>query len=215
MTSAFRVLTICTGNVHRSALASELLATWAAWYLPDALREQVVVGSAGTRAPVGEPMGSVTRRIAASLGAHDRSHRARALTDPLLDGAGLVLVASRAHREKVLARVPRALRRTFTIREAGRIATLLPPGAPTSVDDLTSVVEQMALRRTEAPASTPDADDIADPHRKDVTVMDAMVRDEVPALAELAVALWGMPRADADEYVRAAADPVRLRTPGA
>ena len=211
MTQTFTVLTVCTGNLHRSALASELLATWARWYLPRDLHDHVVVGSAGTGAPVGEPMGSVTRRIAASLGADDRSHRARALTDRMLEDADLVLVASRAHREILLARVPRALRRTFTIREAGRIAALLPPGAPGNIGDLTSVVEQLARRRTDAAASVPADDDVVDPHRRDLTVVDEMVREEVPALAGLAVALWGMPRVEADAYERAVADPASLR----
>lgn len=211
MSSDFTVLTVCTGNIHRSALASDLLATWAGWYLPRELRDRVVVGSAGIGALVGEPMGSVTRRIAASLGADDRSHRARALTDGLVDHADLVLVASRAHRDHVLARAPRAMRRTFTIREAGRIATLLPPGAPSSVTDLTSVVEQLASRRPDAAASVLEDDDVVDPHRKDVAVMDDMVREMVPALAALAIALWGMPRVEAEAYQRAVADAESLR----
>lgn len=211
MTDQFTVLVVCTGNIHRSALADELLATWARWYLVPELRDSVVVGSAGTGAPVGEPMGRVTRRIAASLGADDRSHRARALTDQLIEGADLVLAASRSHRDEIVSRVPRAMRRTFTMREAARIAGLLPVERPQSVDDLIKVVQQMADRRPDAAASTPAADDVIDPHRKDVTVMDDMVREELPALAALAVPLWGMPRADADEYARAAADAEQLR----
>lgn len=206
----FVVMTVCTGNIHRSALADELMATWARWYLPADLGSRVVVGSAGTGAPVGEPIGAATRRAAAALGADDRAHRARMLTDRLIAEADIVLVASRAHRDEVLRRDPRAMRRTFTMREAGRIAALLPAGEPVTVGDLSAIVATMADRRTEASASRPD-DDVVDPQGKGDPGMDAMVREEVPALAALAVALWGMPRADADEYTRVAADPSALR----
>jgi protein-tyrosine phosphatase len=211
MAESFTVLTVCTGNVHRSAIADELLATWARWYLPTPLRGVVVVGSAGTRAPVGEPMGGMTRRVATALGADDRAHRARALTDPLIAGADLVLAASRAHRDEVVRRVPRAMRRTFTMREAARIAGLLPDGRPATPDDLVAVVARMAELRVAAAPAQPSDDDIVDPQGKGTAGMDEMVREEVPALAQLAIALWGMPRGDAAEYVRVAAAPQSLR----
>lgn len=210
MTESFTVLAICTGNVHRSAIADELLATWARWYLPAELQDAVVVGSAGTHAPVGQAMGGLTRRVAAALGAEDRGRRARALTDPLIARADLVLAASRGHRDEVLRRDPRAMRRTFTIREAGRIAAWLPPGRPRSVEDLAAVVAAMSDLRVEAAAAWPAEDDIADPQGRDIAGIDDMVREEVPALVSLAAALWGMPRADVEEYIRVAADPASL-----
>lgn len=211
MNETFTVLTVCTGNVHRSALAADLLATWARWYLPAELAASVVVGSAGTGAPVGEPMGGTTRRIAAALGADDRAHRARALTDRLVTDADLVLAASRAHRDEIIRRVPRAMRRTFTIREAGRIVAGSAPLQPHTVQDLVGTVSRMAMLRADAAAPLAADDDVVDPHRRDIAVMDDMVREEVPPLADLAVALWGMPRADADAYARAAATPESLR----
>ena len=122
-----------------------------------------------------------------------------------------MLAASRSHRDEIIGRVPRVMRRTFTMREAARIASLLPIGRPQSVNDLIKVVQRMADRRADAAASTPAADDVIDPHRKDFTVVDDMVREEVPALAAIAVPLWAMPPADAAEYARVAADAAQLR----
>ena len=209
--TGFTVLTVCTGNLHRSALAHELLATWAQWYLPEDLRAEVSIGSAGTGAAVGDPMGVTTWRIARSLGAEDGVHRARAVTDRLIAEADLVLTASRAHRDDIVRRDPRALRRTFTIREAGRVAALGEPGRPRSVRELRSVVGTMADRRADAPPLAPADDDIVDPQGRDVSAYDAMVREEVPSLVRLAVVLFGMPRADADEYLRVAGAPALLR----
>ncbi|MDL9978286.1 hypothetical protein [Microbacterium candidum] len=211
MNEEFRVLVVCTGNVHRSALADELMSTWADWYLPEELRRQVVVGSAGTRAPVGEPMGVMTRRVATSLGVSGGEHTARMLTDDLIESADLVLTASRAHSDEVVRRVPRAMRRTFTIREAGRIAALVPPGHPTYLSYLRSVVAAMADLRHDAAASRPSDDDIVDPQGRGSAGVDAMVREEIPALVLLAQSLWGMPAPDADAYNGAAADPAALR----
>lgn len=209
--TGFTVLTVCTGNIHRSALAHELLATWAQWYLPADLRRDVTVGSAGTGAAVGAPMGVTTWRIARSLGAEDGSHRARAVTDRLIAEADLVLAASRAHRDEIVRRDPRALRRSFTIREAGRIAALAAPEHPHSPDDLRAVVARMADRRADAAPHSRSDDDIVDPQGRDVSAYDAMVREEVPPLVRLAVVLFGMPRADADEYLRVAGAPALLR----
>lgn len=213
MTQVFTVLAVCTGNVHRSALAGALLEAWAQWYLPPELRGSVVVESAGTQAPAGAPMGSTTRRIAESLGVDGRPHRARSLDEKMVDGADLVLAASRAHRDAVVQRAPRALRRTFTIREAARILSRFPPEPPRSVAEMAAVVAQMGDLRPMATALVASDDDIVDPQGKDVTVMDDMVREELPALVDISVSLWGMPKGDAEAYVRAAASPMGLRLP--
>lgn len=207
----FTVLTVCTGNVHRSALAAELLATWAQWYLPPTLASHVAVTSAGTGAPVGEPMGQDLLTVAARLGVPDRDHRATQLTDHQIAEADLVLVASESHRDEIVGRVPRAMRRTFTMLEAGRIASQLNLEPPRSLRDLNNVVGEFAKRRVGG--GEPGADDIVDPQGKDVSATDLMVSQEVPALVQIAVALWGMPPAEAVAYLAAASDPAALRRP--
>ena len=57
MADEFIVLSICRGNIHRSALSEALLKTWAAWYLPPSLAEHVRSTSAGVIAPAGAAMG--------------------------------------------------------------------------------------------------------------------------------------------------------------
>lgn len=225
MTADFTVLTVCTGNVHRSALAAELLATWARWYLPDSLAMSVRVISAGTKPPVGAPMGRAVRRIADELGAEDRGHRAAPLTAELIDGADLILAAAREHRTELLSLAPRVLRRTFTIREAGRIARAIGPrvtgagagstssravtSAPTSVTALRAIVAQLDELR---PGHLdPSADDIIDPEGLEPAAVEEMVRQEVPPLVRLASVLWGMPSGDVEAYLRVAAEPGSLR----
>lgn len=201
MSDEFRILAVCQGNIHRSALADVLLRTWAQWYLPSEVASHVLVGSAGLGAPVGERMQAPVVRIASALGADGSTHRARQIEDDLIRDADLILAASRRQRDDVVQRVPGALRSTFTMREAGRISRAIDlKGAPT-VDRMRVAVDALALHRK--PPLEADDDDIADPQGGDDEAFRQMVRAEVPALAHLAVALFGMPRAELDAYVTA------------
>jgi len=210
--SGFRVLAVCTGNVHRSPLAAVLLDQWASWYLPSNIAQEVSVGSAGTRPPVGAPIGDLPRLIAESLGGDPRAHRARRLTDQLVAEADLVLAASHLHRDDLLTRVPSAMRRTFTIREAGRTAERLGPRPmPGSVEDLRRVVADLAAHRV--PPESPGDDDVVDPQGLPPAAYLQMASEEVPALASLAASLFGMPRADLVAYRAAASDAAWLGIP--
>ncbi len=197
---AFTVLVVCTGNLNRSALGAALLRTWVGWYLPPAIAGQVRVTSAGLGAPVGRPMRTRTRVIAEALGADGSDHRAAQISEEAIRSADLVLTASRDQVEGVLGLVPAALRSTFTIREAGRIAEALDgASAPDSVEELRSRVAALAEHR-EPPATGTTTDDIIDPQAMDEDAFALMARQEVPALARIATLLFGMPRGEVAAY---------------
>ena len=199
----FTVLVVCTGNVNRSALGAVLLERWAEWYLPEPVAAGVRVTSAGLGAPVGARMGRRSRVIAEALGADSSVHRAAQISEEAIRRADLVLVASAQQRDDVLGQVPGALHSTFTIREAGRIAASLPESsAPESVEALRSRVEAIAQGR--GGSGERGDDDIIDPQGKDDEAYRLMVRQEVPALARLAQALFGMPPAEVVAYDAAA-----------
>lgn len=209
MAEQFRVLTVCTGNVHRSPLAQVLLHRWADWYLPPALASAVHIESAGLAAPDGQPMGELAAAIAGELGADPddcSAHRARSLTDEMVSGAGLVLTASVRQRDALLARVPSALRRTFTIREAGRSADAVSSAAAAAPGDFARIVDALADGRRSDPAR----DDIIDPQGHGDDAYRQMVAEEVGALARLGHVLWGMPNPDLEEYRKVASDPASL-----
>jgi len=205
----FSILTVCTGNIHRSPLAAALIETWAGWYLPASLAPHVGVRSAGFAAPVGAPMGSHVQTVARALGADGSAHTASQITDDLIAGSNLVLVASRRQRDEVLARVPSALRMTFTMREAGRIAAGLRDGdRPEVARDLVDTVARMADHRGAHVDAA--ADDVIDPQGRDLAAYAQMTREEVVALAHLGRALFGMPQPDVEAYIAAAEDEAAL-----
>lgn len=210
-TRDFVILCVCAGNIHRSALAEALLETWAGWYLPPDSADHVSVLSAGLIAQPEAPMGARARRIAVALGAVDRARTATTLTDPLVARADIVLAATRRQADEIVSRVPAALRSTFTMREAGRIAeALAAAGVSTgsrSPDDLRALVAGMADRRHRRPD---DEDDVIDPQGKPDEAHLQMTQQEVPALAALASLLFGMSPPDFRAYVEAAGDAVTL-----
>jgi len=199
----FTVLVVCTGNMNRSALGHVLLDTWSDWYLPADTARHVSITSAGLRAPEGSIMGRRSLVIATALGADGSAHRARQIDEAAIRNADLVLVASARQRHDVLGLVPGALRSTFTIREAGRIAALLDgSAAPTTVEEMRARVAALAENRSMAPP-TGDDDDIVDPQGRDDDAYRLMARQEVPALTAIAGLLFGMPKAEAAAYAEA------------
>lgn len=113
-----RVLYVCTANICRSPSAAALL------------RDAVVahpeltgidVQSAGTAAWAGAP----GCRLAPALAGRAEAHRSQGLTAELVVGADLILTAERAHRAAVISLETGARSRTFTLRQAGRVADWL------------------------------------------------------------------------------------------
>ncbi|KSU55222.1 protein tyrosine phosphatase [Microbacterium enclense] len=190
--TVLRILTVCTGNICRSPLASTVLAS----RLTDA---DVQVESAGTRARDGIPMTEEAIDLAAERGV-DRSfalaHRARLLTTAHLRDVDMVVAMTREHRRAVVELDPARLRMTFTARELVRI--LQDVGEP----DLAAVaaagdespdpprarfaamVAALRARRGLVPSpSEPDEDDVIDPFGRSVATYRKSAAQLDPALA--------------------------------
>lgn len=110
-----RILYVCTANICRSASAERLLLD-AVVGSPELAG--IEVRSAGTHAMPGSPGCS----MAPALTDHAAEHRSQALTADLVAWADLILAAARDHRPSILELAPESRARTFTIRQAGRIA---------------------------------------------------------------------------------------------
>jgi protein-tyrosine-phosphatase len=160
---AFTVLFVCTGNICRSAIAERLgRAQLTAALESDA--GAVRLHSAGTRAVVGSGMHPMSASVARDLGGDPDGFLSRQLTDEHVRSADLVLTMTREHRSAVLVAAPRALTRTFTLREAADLVRLLDdrdlPGEDFA-ERATAFVRAIAAAR--ARRATNAADDVADP----------------------------------------------------
>lgn len=116
--SAYRVITVCTGNICRSPLAALVLQH----RLGDL---GVAATSAGVRARQGDRMPREAVELAVAHGVPTEQiagHGSRYLTEALLREPDLVLAMDRDHRRAIVELAPAKLRTAFTIREFERLA---------------------------------------------------------------------------------------------
>ncbi len=121
----------------------------------------MTVGSAGLRALVGEPIDLPSARALARLGVDPDGHRARWYEDVMGEAATLVLTAEADQREVLLRSQPRLLRRTFTMKEFGRLGAALD--APAPAESIADRVSRIAAVRGTLDPIEATADDVIDP----------------------------------------------------
>jgi protein-tyrosine phosphatase len=159
------LLFVCHANICRSPMAERL----ARHALTDRLGPAgtpITVVSAGTHAPVGEPMHPGASRVLRELGADGDGFRSRRVSAELIAGAGLVLAASRQERGRCVALSPSAMNRTFTIRQIGRLAAELEPRCLADVPPARRwavLLEELGAVRGRLQPAPAEEDDLADP----------------------------------------------------
>jgi len=180
---AFRVLTVCTGNLYRSPLAECLLRERLA-----AAGEAIQVTSAGTEAVPGTG--------ADGWGARAGDAAARRLTAGLVESADLVLGAATEHREAAVRLSPAwALSRAFSLREFARLVSVEDADHwADPADRLAALVAGAAARRGTGGSGAPD-DDVPDPlGASAAAVRECVARIEEAVERVVGVVLGGAPR---------------------
>lgn len=128
-----RILFVCTGNICRSPMGERLTRA----FLDDAVGASaaaVDTMSAGTHAVVGSEMEPSSALALTGLGGMPEGFCAQQLNAGMIDSAELTLTMTRQHRRSVLKLAPRAMFRTFTLREAADLLegvdqSALPPAS--------------------------------------------------------------------------------------
>jgi protein-tyrosine-phosphatase len=188
---AFTILLVCTGNICRSALGERLGRA----YLAELLGENaaaIQLASAGTRAVVDSGMHPDSALVLKGFGADAGDFRARQFVEGMAAEADLILTMTRGHRRDVLQASPRALARTFTLREAADLIELLgesvDPSGPTLAERGRRLVQAMATTRSRRHGG--EDDDVRDPIQQPIEVHqqvgEAIVGALLPVLRRLA-----------------------------
>lgn len=182
------ILTVCTGNICRSPLAEAVLAT----RLTDL---DLRVHSAGTQGLVGHGMPAPARALAERNGVPSEraaQHRARLLTETLMEDADLVLTMTSDHTTQAVRLSPRCMHRTFTVREFARVASTLDDADLKRVVEgvreprarLVALVQAVADQRGMAPRAT-GSEDVIDPYRQSAEVYAQSEAEMIPPLAQV------------------------------
>lgn len=187
MAETFTVLAVCTGNICRSPAMERLLAQLFA----DEPAVRIISG--GTHAHDGEDMQGPMKRRVADYGADVDQFVAEQLTAEMIQGADLIVAATRVHVDDMLAEVPGAADKTFTLPEFGRLLAEVSPAAlAQQVDHDGSTAQKLAalvrlandLRHQDGAAGS--EDEIVDPYMLPDSVYDEsfrQIREPVEVLA--------------------------------
>lgn len=163
-------------------------------YLDDALGDDastVRIASAGSQAVVGSAMHSDSALVLKGFGADPGGFVARQLVDGMIMDADLVLTMTRGHRRDVLTLAPRALARTYTLREAADLVQLIgddvEPAGESLADRARGLVKAMATARSRRETGPDDdvADPIGQPLEAHQEAGDAIVVSLLPLLARI------------------------------
>lgn len=184
------MLVVCTGNICRSAFAERLGRA----YLDETLASDaslVRLTSAGVGAVVGSAMHPDSALVLAGFGGDPAGFTARQIVEDMPVTADLTLTMTRGHRRRVLELAPRALARTFTLREAAALLELLDgtdlPG-DSLADRARILVREMNAARSRRAAAHDD--DISDPIGQPVEVHEevgaAIAEALIPLLSRIA-----------------------------
>ena len=197
-----RILIVCTGNICRSPFIERLLQR----RLDEPQTggggsgRTTVVHSAGTNALDGWEMDERAAAQLVAYGGDPAGFSARRLTPDLVAESDVVLTATRAHRGKVAAMSPDALRRLFTFRDFADLVAGIDAGidrrggGATGTDQrgwVHQVVEEAAARRGVNPPLDPGHADIVDPYGRQVRVFAAMAQQVVGSMPAVVRALAG------------------------
>ena len=147
------IMVVCTGNICRSPVGKAALTS----HLP----ENVTVTSAGTHAAVGRPAAPETSEFVARELGIKLDHAAQQLTRQQAEAADLVITMTTEQRAWVARTAPRAVRRTYTLKELHLLLNALPPESPfTSLKELAQAVSRLRPRLAQVLTGV----DIADPY---------------------------------------------------
>jgi protein-tyrosine phosphatase len=167
------VLFVCHANLCRSPMAERLAELAVARRLGSPIEPtgtprtgHLRFASAGTHAATGDPMHRHGVRTLFEYGASRRPFHTRRVCEALLTGADLVLTANREQRAHCVSLAPATLRRTFTLREFGRLCGAIgsgsvPDGPP--AERLCHLIRAATTARAVFQPGVAQDDDLPDP----------------------------------------------------
>jgi protein-tyrosine-phosphatase len=180
-------LFVCTANICRSPMAAALFAEWV-----ERLSDPVEVSSAGVRA-VGELAGREVPHevleVMIPYGIDLSAHRSRALTQPMVEDADLIIGMSRRHVQEAILMDPPSWPKSFMLKELVRRGEEL--GHRRSDQGFRSWIDLVHGDRTrQSLVHRSRADDIEDPYGRPLAEYRSTSAELAGLIGRLATLLW-------------------------
>ena len=159
------------------------------------MSDLLTVSSAGTYTRPGQEMTEQAAAVSLRYGGDPVGHGATSVTPLRIQQANLVLALSREHRSEIVSLVPKAARKTFTLREIDRLIQVLREVEPDSALEergpssgaLDSFVRDVgSMRGFSQTVPFPADDDVLDPYRRSQETYDQaglLINNAVQTLA--------------------------------
>jgi protein-tyrosine phosphatase len=188
------ILVVCTGNICRSPIAEGFLRAELARRFGEGGPD---VSSAGTAGWQGSPATDEGVRAAGELGVDITGHRARKLRGEMIRGSDLILAMATGHRDRVVAQVPEAAGRTFTLKElVRRLESQAPAKAGAAPWTMAPRIARAHAMRQAEPSAHPD-EDVADPLGQPLEAYRAIAWELEEWIGRLVTGLYGPMSSDA------------------
>jgi protein-tyrosine phosphatase len=181
------LLFVCTGNICRSPMGERLTRAYAQEAQLSGV--SLTASSAGIQAVVGRAMEPSSALVLEGLGGDPTGFTARQLTAAAVDEADLVLVMAEIHRDAVLRESPRAMNRTFLLREARALVPTVAAAHRGASGG--AVVAQLGLARARRVRPPRGGDDVTDPIGRSIDVHQQVGEQIAGALIPVLDALVG------------------------
>jgi protein-tyrosine-phosphatase len=114
-----KILFVCIGNICRSPFAQGLFTK----KMRQIRQKDFHADSAGLLALPGNSATFLAQKVAAEYGVDMAGHKAKRLSQELVDWADLILIMEKFHKDELLSDFPEASDKTFLIRHFARFGT--------------------------------------------------------------------------------------------
>ncbi|MFT4185659.1 MAG: hypothetical protein QM613_00270 [Micrococcaceae bacterium] len=182
MSTPFKIMFVCTGNICRSPFGERVLQAGLDKISPNKFE----VTSSGTYGMLSyDGMAAKSAELAESFGAEVNDFEPRRMNDQMIEESDLIFGLTQEHRAEIMSRVPKATRKTFTLREFARCLALAKlPDAKDTYAAWTDLVSQCADLRSQVSVEAED-DDVIDPYSRSMRTYKKMASQIMPAIDQI------------------------------